>query len=265
MGHLPSGLAAILGWEARGNWPWIRQRRLRSAFDEWARQGKAAAMAGRHAWLARAVFERLQLRPGDRVLELGCGNGWACASAAAAVGPMGAVLGVDVSPAMIAEARAQVGAASGGCLERPRAERASPAANRRPPSSGQRERPSEKWRATFICAPAHELPVADRTFTHAFSIEAFYYCRQRPTLAELRRVLVPGGRLCLALCYFTENTAAGSWRKRLALPMTLASAEEYRELLRPEDWAEVICEPITAGPVPTSAHDRALLVSARRR
>ena len=38
--------------------------------------------------------------------------------------------------------------AFGGSLEMPRAERASPAANRSPPSSDQRERPSEKWRAT---------------------------------------------------------------------------------------------------------------------
>ena len=36
----------------------------------------------------------------------------------------------------------------GGSLEMPRAERASPAANRSPPSSDQRERPSKKWRAT---------------------------------------------------------------------------------------------------------------------
>jgi len=32
----------------------------------------------------------------------------------------------------------------------PRAELASPAANRSPPSSDQRERPSEKWRATSV-------------------------------------------------------------------------------------------------------------------
>jgi len=40
-------------------------------------------------------------------------------------------------------------AAGGGSLEMPRAERASPAANRSRPSSDQRERPSEKWRATL--------------------------------------------------------------------------------------------------------------------
>jgi len=44
--------------------------------------------------------------------------------------------------------------ACGGNLEMPRAERASPAANRSPPSSDQRERPSEKWRATLDAACA---------------------------------------------------------------------------------------------------------------
>jgi hypothetical protein len=37
----------------------------------------------------------------------------------------------------------------GGRLEIPRAERESPAANRSPPTSDQRERPSKKWRATW--------------------------------------------------------------------------------------------------------------------
>src|SRR6185437_2249064 len=36
-----------------------------------------------------------------------------------------------------------------GSLEVPRAERAPVAANRSPPTSDQRERPSEKWRATL--------------------------------------------------------------------------------------------------------------------
>ncbi|HVA64307.1 MAG TPA: phosphotransferase, partial [Terriglobales bacterium] len=44
--------------------------------------------------------------------------------------------------------------AAGGSLEMPRAERASPAANRSPPSSDQRERPNEKWRATKAAGEA---------------------------------------------------------------------------------------------------------------
>ncbi len=45
------------------------------------------------------------LKPGEVVLDLGSGGGFDCLLAAAQVGPEGAVIGVDMTPAMIALAR----------------------------------------------------------------------------------------------------------------------------------------------------------------
>ena len=45
------------------------------------------------------------LRPGDTVLDLGCGGGKACYIAAQIVGPAGRVIGVDANPEMLALAR----------------------------------------------------------------------------------------------------------------------------------------------------------------
>jgi len=62
----------------------------------------------------------------------------------------------DASEVMPQDGAAPVedsGAPDGGSLEMPRAERASPAANRSPPPSDQRQRPSEKWRATEPVLP----------------------------------------------------------------------------------------------------------------
>jgi len=52
------------------------------------------------------------LRPGQTVLDLGSGAGFDCFLAAKAVGPSGKVIGVDMTPEMIAKARRN--AASGG-------------------------------------------------------------------------------------------------------------------------------------------------------
>jgi len=54
----------------------------------------------------RKAAERLELRAGDRVLEIGCGTGRNIPYLREAVGPLGRVYGVDLSPGMLAKARA---------------------------------------------------------------------------------------------------------------------------------------------------------------
>lgn len=47
-----------------------------------------------------------RMRPGEVILDLGCGGGFDCFLAAGRVGPEGRVIGVDMTPEMIAKARA---------------------------------------------------------------------------------------------------------------------------------------------------------------
>jgi D-alanyl-D-alanine carboxypeptidase/D-alanyl-D-alanine-endopeptidase (penicillin-binding protein 4) len=70
---------------------------------------------------------------------------------------LGLALSLAVTLATTAFAAPPAALTTGGSLERPRAQRASPAANRSPPSSDQRERPSAKWRATRDRALRHTL------------------------------------------------------------------------------------------------------------
>lgn len=55
--------------------------------------------------LRRRAVERLELRLGETVLEVGCGSGGNLDLLVSAVGPQGRVIGVDVSAGMLARAR----------------------------------------------------------------------------------------------------------------------------------------------------------------
>jgi ubiquinone/menaquinone biosynthesis C-methylase UbiE len=65
---------------------------------------------------AEAV-RRLALRPGDAVIDLGCGTGLSLPLLVDAVGPEGRVIGVDASPHMLARARRRVEAAGWRSVE----------------------------------------------------------------------------------------------------------------------------------------------------
>jgi protein-L-isoaspartate O-methyltransferase len=56
--------------------------------------------------LRRRAAARLNLKPGHRVLEIGCGTGRNFAFLREAVGPSGKVYGVDLSTGMLRRARA---------------------------------------------------------------------------------------------------------------------------------------------------------------
>jgi demethylmenaquinone methyltransferase/2-methoxy-6-polyprenyl-1,4-benzoquinol methylase len=64
------------------------------------------------AGLRRKAVDALALRAGERVMEIGCGTGRNLRLLRDAVGPAGAVYGVDLSEGMLAKARA-LGAAEG--------------------------------------------------------------------------------------------------------------------------------------------------------
>lgn len=62
----------------------------------------------------RVGIDALRLRPGNRVLDVGCGTGLNFPLLLATVGTAGSVVGVDASPAMLARACARVRRAGWG-------------------------------------------------------------------------------------------------------------------------------------------------------
>lgn len=109
-----------------------------------------------------AVLDLLAAQPGERIVDIGSGTGYLLASIADAVGPSGAVHGVDPSAAMNTLAAAR-----------------------------NADRP---W-VHVVEGHALDLPCADGSCDAAVSTQVYEYVTDVPAaLAELRRVLRPGGR-----------------------------------------------------------------------
>lgn len=89
MRHMPNEEMAEF-WNDRGGRQWVRER---------DRYDTMLAACGRR------LFDAVELQPGERVLDVGCGNGATTLEAAALVGEHGATLGIDLSGPMLEEAR----------------------------------------------------------------------------------------------------------------------------------------------------------------
>src|SRR5262245_56726969 len=72
--------------------------------DQYARMDSAVAA------LTKELLELAAPRPGERVLDIGCGPGTTVLELARRVGPGGHVLGADVSEASVARARERIAA-----------------------------------------------------------------------------------------------------------------------------------------------------------
>ncbi len=81
-----------------------RYARLAALYDAAVRAYEAVGLASHR----EAAVAALRLAPGDHVLDLGCGTGLNLPLLVRAVGPAGQVTGVDITPAMLARARARV-------------------------------------------------------------------------------------------------------------------------------------------------------------
>lgn len=180
---------------------------LRAEFNQWALEGRGAEMEQHHLSIAQQTILRMELKPGDRVLDLSCGAGWATRLLAEAVaGGPGMAAGLDISEEMIAQAR---------------------------------ERSRELENVLFAIGAADEIPWRDEYFDHVLSIESFYYYPdQEAVLRELHRVLVPGGLVFILINLYKENPHSLGWVKQLKVPVQVRSEKEYLAMLSAHGFTE---------------------------
>lgn len=183
--------------------------RIRETFDDWAERGRAEGMEESHGDVVRQVIARMGIRPGDQTLDLGCGSGWATRLLAAAAPGAGAV-GVDASPKMIARAEADHDLTS---------------------------------RARYETGTFEALDFPDGKFQRAFSMEALYYAVDlEAALAELFRVLKPGGTADVVIDRFRESPHTESWDTTVGIAMHWLGEDEWKEAFERAGFANVRTE-----------------------
>jgi SAM-dependent methyltransferase len=156
------------------------------------------------------------LKPGETVVDLGCGGGLDVLLAAAKVGPTGKVIGIDMTPEMIELAHRNAAKAGDG----------SPPAN-----------------VEFHLATIDRLPLADASVDCVISNCVINLAPDKPAVfREISRVLKPGGRLAvsdIALKKPLPPEIAGDVTAYVGCIAGAILMDDYRRQLLEAGFAEV--------------------------
>src|SRR5258707_8959940 len=76
-------------------------QKLQQEFNQWAAAGRGDEMEDHHSNIMDQTLSLMDLQPADRVLDLGCGTGWASRRMARLAGE---VVGLDVADEMLRRA-----------------------------------------------------------------------------------------------------------------------------------------------------------------
>ncbi len=179
---------------------------VRKVFTDWAPFYNPT-----HSWTLpkrRAARLALDLKPGDRVLDLACGTGLNFPHLRELVGEGGQVVGVDLTPAMLDIARKQI--------------------------------KGSDWKNVEVReADAANLPFPDASFDKVIiSFALTIIPESLKAIEEVRRVLVPGGRF-VALEMRSGIHSLPAWLQPLphicAVDMSHDTLDEIRHVFQDVD------------------------------
>jgi ubiquinone/menaquinone biosynthesis C-methylase UbiE len=181
-------------------------QKLQQEFNQWAAAGRGDEMEDHHSDITDQTIALMNIQPTDRILDLGCGTGWA-SRRLARIANAGEVVGLDVADEMLH-----------------RAEEAS----------------SEFNNIRYVWGSAENIPALDSLFTKVLSVESFYYyADQNKALRELKRVMAPEGQLFILINLYKDNHYSLRWVGELKVPVQALSEAEYISLLERHGFRNV--------------------------
>jgi CAAX protease family protein len=175
----------------------VAARGRTSAFPAWLGWSLVNPLADR-LFGTNATLDRIGLRPGQRVLEIGPGPGRLLVPAARRIEPGGEAVGLDIQPGMIERLR------------------------RRADQSGVAN-------LTGVVGDAAALPFPPGSFDVVFLVATLGEITDRETaLRQVHRVLAPGGVLSISEGVFDPHRRPFDEVRRLAEDAGFAMAEAHR-------------------------------------
>lgn len=143
--------------------------------EDWAGEMGAKWLAnldrfeGMIAPIGEALLKQASFKPGDRVLDIGCGGGGTTIAIAKAIAPSGEVVGIDISPDLTT-------------------------------ASTQRASDADLSNIRFICADASTVQLDNKPFDRLFSrFGSMFFPEPHKAFANLHSLLRPGARIDIAV------------------------------------------------------------------
>lgn len=207
-GWLPPSTGSVQDIMLTGALPKVYERWWRPAWGRIAKGVRGPSMEDEHL-IARSLLE---LHAGDGVLDVACGTGNFTRRFARAVGPAGLAVGVDLSETMLARAVRDTRSAG---LDH---------------------------HATYVRAEAERLPFVDRAFDAACCFAGLNLMADpHAAIADMARVLVPGGRIALFTSAQFRTPGLRLWQALATVPsgMTMFGQDELTGALEANGFEDV--------------------------
>jgi ubiquinone/menaquinone biosynthesis C-methylase UbiE len=181
-------------------------QKLQQEFNQWAAAGRGDEMEDHHSDITDQTLALMNIQPADRILDLGCGTGWA-SRRMARVATNGEIIGLDVGDEMLKRAE---------------------------------ETSSEFKNIRYVWGSAEKIPANDGYFSKVLSVESFYYyADQGKALDELSRVMAAGAKLFILINLYKDNHYSLRWVSELKVPVKALSEAEYKTLLEKHGFKNV--------------------------